>query len=342
MTGTGLLMPLSPENGYQAEVMLCGGSTIDDSRPGYEISAKEPASAQCSRLLLTPEGIKRGWAVESMPQARVMPDAVLLPTGQVVVVNGAGSGIAGYSNVKDRIGQSNAANPVLQPVLYDPSAPLGKRFSTTGMPVSNIPRLYHSVASLTPNGSIMIAGSNPNLDRSNEEYGTEYRVEWLEPPYLRSPHRPLVNWSKFFSSSQKTAELWKMKYNTTFELELEGVSAEMLRNAKDVKVSLMDLGFVTHSLHMNSRLVYLVCRPSFSSSASTSLIIQAPPHASIYPPGPAFLFIVIDGVPSVGQKVMVGNGEGPPADESVRRAMLKESEVVKGSATKISENPGGE
>ena len=183
MSGTGILLPLSAENGYTAEVMLCGGSSIDDSRAGYEISSDEVASSQCSRITLSAEGIKRGWSVEFMPEARVMLDAVMLPDGKIVIINGAGSGIAGYGNVKNQVGQSNAAHPVMRPVLYDPSTPLGTRFST-GLPTSNIPRLYHSVASLTPNGSIMIAGSNPNLDRSNTKFPTEYRVEWLMPPYM--------------------------------------------------------------------------------------------------------------------------------------------------------------
>lgn len=191
MTGTGLLLPLSPENDYAPEVLLCGGSTIDDTKAGYEISAGDPASAQCSRLVLSDDGIAEGWKVEQMPQARTMPDAVLLPTGEVLIVNGAGSGISGYGNVVGQVGSSNADNPVLTPVLYDPSGPDGQRFSSAGMPTSNIPRLYHSVATLTPKGDVMIAGSNPNLDRSELKYGTEYRVEWLGPAYMKK-ERPQI------------------------------------------------------------------------------------------------------------------------------------------------------
>ena len=184
MAGTGLLLPLSPQNDYTPEVLLCGGSVIDDHKAGHEISSQDPASAQCSRMVLSVNGIAAGWKTEQMPEARTMPDAVLLPTGKVLIINGAGSGISGYGNVKDQVGVSNAANPVLTPVLYDPIAPLGQRFLSAGMPTSQIPRLYHSVATLTPNGDVMVAGSNPNLDRSEVEYGTEYRVEWFKPPYM--------------------------------------------------------------------------------------------------------------------------------------------------------------
>ena len=191
LSGTVLLLPLSPETGYTPEILVCGGSSIDDTRPSWEISSQEPASAQCSRIVLTEEGITHGWEVEYMPQARVMPDALLLPTGQVVIVNGAETGIAGYGNVQSQVGNSNADRPTLTPVLYDPRAPIGQRFSSDGMPTSDIPRMYHSVATLTPNGDIMIAGSNPNLDRSEVMFGTEYRVEWLKPPYM-AKERPVI------------------------------------------------------------------------------------------------------------------------------------------------------
>ena len=192
MTGTGLLLPLSPDNDYTPEILLCGGSTINDSEASYAITSQDPASAQCSRLVLTDHGIDAGWKVEQMPQARIMPDALLLPDGNVFIVNGAGTGISGYGNVMDQVGASNADNPVLTPVLYDPHAPIGKRFSSDGIPSSVIPRMYHSVATLTPNGDIMVAGSNPNLDRSEVEYGTEYRVEWFKPSYMMMA-RPVLS-----------------------------------------------------------------------------------------------------------------------------------------------------
>lgn len=33
----------------------------------------------------------------------------------------------------------------------------------------------------------MIAGSNPRVDVAADKYPTEYRVEWLSPPYLAQP-----------------------------------------------------------------------------------------------------------------------------------------------------------
>lgn len=52
----------------------------------------------------------------------------------------------GYGILKYRIGDSNADNPNYVPLLYDPAKPVGQRFSQDNMPMSNIARLYHSVA----------------------------------------------------------------------------------------------------------------------------------------------------------------------------------------------------
>jgi hypothetical protein len=191
MAGTAVLLPLSPKNDYTPEILICGGSNIDDSKPGYQISSQDPASSQCSRMVLDEAGIQAGWQIEQMPEARIMPDAVLLPTGKLLIVNGGASGISGYGNVVNQVGTSNADNPVLTPVIYDPGAASGQRFASGDLPSSSIPRLYHSVATLTPTGEVMIAGSNPNLDRSEIKYGTEYRVEWLSPPYI-SQDRPEI------------------------------------------------------------------------------------------------------------------------------------------------------
>jgi hypothetical protein len=99
LSGSAVLLPLTPENNYTPEVLICGGTTILDTADPSTLSSQIPASAQCSRLLLTAAGIAAGWKVEHMPQARVMPDMVLLPDGRVVIVNGAQTGFGAYANV---------------------------------------------------------------------------------------------------------------------------------------------------------------------------------------------------------------------------------------------------
>ncbi|TDL27423.1 galactose oxidase [Rickenella mellea] len=325
MTGTGLLLPLSPDNNYTPEILLCGGSTLDDTVPGYTLSSQDPASSQCVRMVLTNAGIAAGWQVEQMPQARMMPDAVLLPTGEVLIVNGGATGISGYANVKDQVGVSNADNPIYTPVLYSPSAAPGQRFSQAGMPTSDIPRLYHSVATLTPKGDVMIAGSNPNLDRSETRYGTEYRVEWLAPPYVSQP-RPAV-----------ASVPSRLPFGQTITMELKVPVGTDALPPTDVKVALMDLGYVTHAVHANSRLVYL---QSTYNMGKETLSVTGPPDGDVYPPGPGWLYVVVDGVPSEGQLIMVGDGKSPPVDEAAMKNMLAQTQVDQYEKSKGGDDAG--
>jgi hypothetical protein len=42
------------------------------------------------------------------------------------------------------------------------------------------------------------------------------------------------------------------------------------------------------------------------SLSGSTLSITGPPSTGVYPPGPAWLYVTINGIPSAGQKVMVG------------------------------------
>jgi hypothetical protein len=109
--GTATLLPLSPPH-YTPEVLVCGGSNSSDTVFSFELSSQDPASDQCSRLTLTPEGIKEGWQVERLLEPRIMPEMVLLPNGQVLIINGGRTGYAAIQSVRDPAGNSNADHPV--------------------------------------------------------------------------------------------------------------------------------------------------------------------------------------------------------------------------------------
>ncbi|KAF8595732.1 galactose oxidase [Ceratobasidium sp. AG-I] len=281
MSGAGVLLPLTPENNYTPEVLLCGGSQVSlraqvstsDTLQENQLSSQTPASSQCSRMKLTSSGVAAGWATESMPQARVMPDATLLPDGTVLIINGGTTGTAGYGNVQNQVGLSNADNPAFTPVLYNPAAAAGSRFSSAA-------RLYHSVSTLLPSGAVLVAGSNPNADVETRKYATEYRVEIFNPPYMFVT-RPT------FSGISTT-----LNYGGTMKLTVSVPSG-----TTTVSVSLMDLGFMTHGVH-------------------------TPPNSTVYPPGPGWIYVLANGTPSVGQRLMIGTGQGPPVNQAAIDNML--------------------
>ena len=72
----------------------------------------------------------------------------------------------------------------------------------------------------------------------------------------------------------------------------------------------MDFGYVTHAVHANSRLVYLE-----NSVMAGEMTVTGPPNGNVYPPGPGWLMVVVNDVPSEAIKVIIGDGESPPVNE---------------------------
>lgn len=297
MDGTATLLPLSPPD-YIPEVLVCGGSNKSDTIPSANLSSQDPASDQCTRITLTPEGIEQGWIVERMPEGRMMPEMILMPNGQVLITDGAGTGYAALASVGDPIGNSNADHPVLTPVLYDPNAAIGDRFSSEGLPNAEIPRMYHSGITLTPSGSIFLAGSNPNPGVvENATFNTEFRVQFLNPPFT-ARSRPTI------SGVPK-----KLAFNQNFTVDID-IPADL--DTSNIQVALMDMGFSSHAFHSSSRLVFMTAE---LSSNKKSLTITTPPNNRVYPPGPAYVWVTVDDVTSTGTNVMMGSGANPPVED---------------------------
>ncbi|KAJ0094863.1 hypothetical protein Patl1_16320 [Pistacia atlantica] len=153
-TGSSVLLPLrNLTSGFpEAEVMVCGGAP-----PGAFLKSQK----------------ERVFVV--MPMPRVMTDMILLPTGEVILINGATNGTAGWEN---------GANPNLNPVLYLPNQEPPLRFLVLNP--SKIPRMYHSSAVLVPDGRILVGGSNPHAryNFTAYPYPTELSLEAFYPHYL--------------------------------------------------------------------------------------------------------------------------------------------------------------
>ena len=104
-SASNILLPLTVANKWTAEVLICGGTPPEvdlDGNPA-KLSSYAPVSSQCIRMVMNAAGFKRGWAVEQMPEPRIMGDGILTPDGKVLLINGAATGIAGY-------GQSSLEN----------------------------------------------------------------------------------------------------------------------------------------------------------------------------------------------------------------------------------------
>ncbi|KAF2254806.1 carbohydrate-binding module family 18 [Trematosphaeria pertusa] len=275
-TGGSVMLPLSSANQWNPDVVICGGG------PYQDISA--PGDPSCGRI--QPLATNPSWEMDSMPEGRGMVEGTLLPDGTVIWVNGAQEGAQGFGVARD---------PALEVLIYDPAQPLGKRF-TTG-PSSTIARLYHSVALLLLDGTLLISGSNPVEQPklkpdAKDAYVTEFRNEIYTPPYLQgNPTRPsnVVLSSKTLKADGST---FTVKFNCP-------------ANSKAVKVSLYYGGFVTHSVHMGHRMAILDTKGFNTASTSQTITVTMPPNKNVAPPGPYVVYVLVDGVPAMGQFVQV-------------------------------------
>ncbi|KIM45417.1 copper radical oxidase [Hebeloma cylindrosporum] len=299
-----IMLPLTPANNYTATVLFCGGSNVQPATwtsPNF-IVPTYPASASC--VTLTPDVNGSYVKDDALPDARTMANFIQLPDGKVLNLNGGKLGTAGYGNNSWAIGHSYGDSPVLTPAIYDPDAARGSRWSTAGLTASTVPRLYHSSATLLPDGSVLVSGSNPNPDYTvgpKVKYPTEYRTELFYPSYFNK-RRP-----------QPSGILASYTYGgPPFNISLDAQDLfGDVNNVKTAKVVIIRFGFSTHSMNMGQRYVQLESTYTGyqQNNTATLHVAQLPPNPAIIVPGPAFIFVVVNGIPSIGLPVMLGSGK---------------------------------
>lgn len=281
-SGSSVMLPLSAGDNFQrVEVMICGGAPHGAFQMVSQGSY--PAALQtCGRMVITDPN--PSWSMENMPSSRVMGDMIILPTSEVLIINGAKQGTSGWGS---------AVNPATSPYLYTPDKPSGLRFQVLAS--TSIPRLYHSSAVLLPDGRILVGGSNPNegYEFANVPYPTELRLEAYIPYYLDSSfdeQRPLI-----------TALNGQIGYGVTFEVDFM-LTAE----PSSVQLKVYAPPFTTHTTSMNQRqLILLLVALNRTSGAGFVAMVQSPPSSIAAPPGYYLLHVLNGGVPSRGAWIQI-------------------------------------
>ncbi|VFQ63222.1 unnamed protein product [Cuscuta campestris] len=193
----------------------------------------------CGRIKITDQDPK--WEMEKMPMARLMGDMVILPNGEILIINGAASGYALWNMRGD---------PVKTPVLYQPDKPAGSRFLS--QEPSTIPRSYPSTAILVRDGRVLVGGSNPhmyNTSRDDDGLPKELRLEAFSPSYLTDPSSASKRPSIVTPASQA-----RFRYGDTFPV-LFHAAGEV--DHDQIAVTMVAPPFNTHSFSMNQRHMYL-------------------------------------------------------------------------------------
>jgi hypothetical protein len=153
---TSALLPLSPADGYRARILQAGGSTpfiLDLGNPG-------------AGWISTARTMFDHPAPGDVNPVRENADAVILPTGQILIEGGLKNG-------------SDDSTGVRAPELFTPS---GSGGTWQVLPESPIVRGYHSVALLMPDGAVWVAGSNFNASAGLAN--RELRIEIFQPWYF--------------------------------------------------------------------------------------------------------------------------------------------------------------
>ncbi|PKI77407.1 hypothetical protein CRG98_002180 [Punica granatum] len=286
-TGSSVLLPLRnlQSKAIEAEVLVCGGApkgSYNQAMSGNFVGALNT----CARIKITDPNPQ--WIVETMPQARVMSDMLLLPNGNVVIINGGAAGTAGWEYGR---------NPVLNPIIYRPDNPVGARFETQNP--SSIPRMYHSTAILLRDGRVLVGGSNPNIyyNFTGVLFPTELSLEAFSPPYLDAQSSTLR--PKILSPSSQTKIALGQRFTVQFTL------AAAL-NGSTVAVTMVAPSFTTHSFSMNQRLL-VIGGSNVAAAGPSKYVVEAvaPRSGNLAPSGFYLLFVVHQEIPSEGIWVQI-------------------------------------
>jgi hypothetical protein len=201
-----------------------------------------------------------------MAYARRQHTATLLPDGSTLVTGGTSAR-----------GFNNSRGAVLFAELWNPAT-----LSWRTMAPAQEARLYHSTAVLLPDARVLVAGGGqPDGEHGDTDH---HSAEVFSPPYLRTGQaRPVI-----------AAAPEDIEYGQPFTVTTASAAAV-------TDVTMVRLTSVTHGFNQNQRLNRL----AYQTQAG-GLLITPPSDPRSCPPGHYLLFILRQGVPSVGRIVRIG------------------------------------
>ncbi len=212
-------------------------------------------------------GTANARTVESIKRQRVFHNSVVLPTGEVIVIGGHAFARA----FSDR-------DSVLVPEMFDPETE-----TWTDLPAMQVPRNYHSIALLLPDGRVMSGGGGLCGDCDTNHADTEILI----PPYLLDDNQNLRVRPELLDTPASAI------YGETISVSVTDAAEFVLMRASNS----------THSVNNAQRRIPL-------QSTETDFgryELNIPDSSGIAPPGQYMLFAIdSQGTPSVASYISIG------------------------------------
>ena len=204
--------------------------------------------------------------IANMAYARAFHNGVILPTGQVVIIGGLS-----FARV------FNDDTSILYPELFDPTTQ-----SFTKLAPMTVPRNYHSVALLLPDGTVFSGGGGLCGQGCAVNH---FDAQILQPPYLLdSAGNPAAR-----PSISGTSPAVDIPVGSKFTVTTSGTVASF---------SILRFSSVTHSVNTDQRRVPL----KVVGQSGNTYTLQTPGDSGVVVPGSWMLFAIdAMGVPSVGR-----------------------------------------
>lgn len=216
-----------------------------------------------------------------MAWARGFANAVVLPDGKVVVTGG-----------QLRSAVFTDVDSVLVPEMFDPVTKTWTQLASAA-----VPRNYHSVGILLPDGTVFVGGggmcpasAGDNLDwcdRAKDHFDGEI----LSPPYLFTSAgelapRPVIS----------TISASKVIAGAT-------ITVTLANGLQDANFALVRMGSATHGIDSDQRRVPLTM---IQRNGAGKYTIRLPNDSGVLIPGPWYLFVMSkQGVPGMARTVYV-------------------------------------
>jgi hypothetical protein len=263
-------MPSDGPNGWNStdvmyapgKILRCGGgsTTLPENQSSH-------AQGKNAAAVIDINGAAPSYKkMPSMPNYLIWANATVLADGNVVVTGG--------SAVDNQLTGINT------------SALLWKAgtggWTQGAQSTSGIARLYHSVALLLPDGSVLSGGGGAPGPQTN------LNVEIFYPPYF------FTSSGAFAPRPTITSSPGSITYGQPFAVGVNSAAGIQ-------RVTLIKTASVTHSFNFEQRFMEL----TFTSNVG-GLSVQAPSSAALAPPGNYLLFVIDrQGVPSVAKIVPI-------------------------------------